>query len=251
MRFASLGSGSKGNATVVCNGRTRILVDCGFSLRELETRIARLGITVADLNGVLVTHEHSDHMRGVGPTARKYGIPVYMTPGTYRSRNFGELPNLQLIQQYQPFELGDIQVQPVAVAHDAQEPSQYIFHCVGLKLGILTDLGSITTEVLTAYQGCDGLLIEANHDPVMLACGPYPQSLKARVAGRWGHLSNAQTASLLAQLDTSRLQQLVVGHISQQNNSLEHTSAALAGVISHIDIQYACQNQGFDWLQLK
>lgn len=251
MRFASLGSGSKGNATLVCNGKTRLLIDCGFSLKELEVRIARLQLTPGDLAGVLLTHEHSDHMRGVGPLARKYALPVYMTPGTHMSRKFGVLPDLRLIEQYQSFTVGSIRVQPVAVPHDAQEPSQFVFYDAGLKLGILTDLGSITATVLDAYQGCDGLLVEANHDPVMLACGAYPQSLKSRVAGQWGHLSNAQTASLLAQLDTSRLQQLVVGHISQRNNSLAHTALALTGLVPQLDILYACQNNGFDWLHIK
>lgn len=250
MRFASLGSGSKGNGTVVCDGQTRVLVDCGFALKEFESRVERLGLVSSDICAILVTHEHADHMRGVGPLSRKYGLPVYMTAGTYSSGRFGILPRLRLIQAEQPFRIGELEIQPVPVVHDAKEPNQFVFRCRGLKLGILTDLGSITANVLDAYSQCDGLLVEANHDPVMLACGPYPQSLKNRVSGQWGHLSNAQTANLLAELDTTRLQLLVVGHISQHNNSLAHTAAALQTVLPDIPIHYACQQLGFDWLQL-
>lgn len=251
MRFASLGSGSQGNATLVsCDGDT-VLVDCGFSLRELHTRMQRLGADPAQLTAVLVTHEHSDHIRGIGPLARKYRIPVVMTAGTQASGRLGALPQVQIIEPGQVFSLGGFEIVPVAVAHDAAEPSQFVFHRAGKKLGLLTDLGSITASVIDAYQACDGLLVEANHDPVMLACGPYPASLKRRVAGQWGHLSNAQTQSLLQQLDISRLQHLVIGHISQTNNSICRAAAALEGILPHFPIHYACQNQGFDWLTLQ
>lgn len=251
MRFASLGSGSQGNATLVsCDGET-VLVDCGFSLRELHIRMQRLGADPALLTAVLVTHEHSDHIRGIGPLARKYRIPVVMTAGTQASGRLGALPQVKLIEPGLAFSLGGFEVVPVAVAHDAAEPSQFVFHRAGKKLGLLTDLGSITASVIDAYQACDGLLVEANHDPVMLACGPYPASLKRRVAGQWGHLSNAQTQSLLQQLDTSRLQHLVIGHISQTNNSICRAAAALEGILPHFPIHYACQNQGFDWLTLQ
>jgi len=251
MRFASLGSGSQGNATLVSCGDDTVLVDCGFSLRELHTRMQRLGADPAQLRAVLVTHEHSDHIRGIGPLARKYKIPVLMTAGTRASGRLGALPVERIIAPGVPFEVGGFEIVPVPVAHDAAEPSQFVFHRAGKKLGLLTDLGSITASVIEAYQACDALLVEANHDPVMLACGPYPASLKRRVAGQWGHLSNAQTQSLLQQLDISRLQHLVIGHISQTNNSICRAAAALEGILPHFPIHYACQNQGFDWLTLQ
>ncbi len=251
MRFASLGSGSQGNATLVsCQGET-VLVDCGFSLREVESRMRHLGVDPASLLAVLVTHEHSDHIRGIGPLARKYKLPVFMTAGTSASGRLGKLSLERIIAPGEPFAVGGFDILPVAVAHDAAEPSQFVFQRLGRKLGLLTDLGSITAQVVEAYQACDGLLVEANHDPVMLACGPYPASLKRRVAGQWGHLSNAQTQSLLQQLDISRLQHLVIGHISQTNNSICRAAAALEGILPHFPIHYACQNQGFDWLTLQ
>lgn len=211
--------------------------------------MARLGKSAQDLTAILVTHEHSDHIKGVPALARRYGIPVYMTPGTYHSRDLGDLPQLNFIHAYASFELDGLRVNPVAVPHDAREPSQFVFEYEGLRLGILTDLGSITPHVEEAYQACDAMLLEANHDPFMLASGPYPPSLKQRVGGQWGHLSNQQAAGFLRRIDTRRLQHLVVAHISQKNNSLEVVRAALEPVTQAIQqVTYACQDQGFDWL---
>jgi phosphoribosyl 1,2-cyclic phosphodiesterase len=226
-----------------------LLIDCGFSVRETELRMTRLGKSVRDLTAVLVTHEHSDHIKGVAALARRYDLPVYMTPGTYHSRDLGSLPKLNLIHAYTPFQLDGLAIKPVAVPHDAREPSQFVFEYAGLRLGILTDLGSITPHVEEAYQDCDAILLEANHDPFMLASGPYPHSLKQRVGGQWGHLSNQQAAGFLQRIDTRRLQHLVVAHISQKNNSLGMARAALEPVTQAIkQVTYACQDQGFDWL---
>ena len=249
MRFASLGSGSRGNSTLVEWSGGRLLIDCGFSVKETELRLQRLGVRADDISAVLVTHEHSDHIKGVAALARRYQLPVYMTPGTYHSRDLGDLPDLRLIHAYAPFELHGLTVRPVAVPHDAREPSQFVFEFNSRRLGILTDLGSITPHVEACYQACDAMVLEANHDPVMLASGSYPPSLKRRVGGQWGHLSNQQAAGFLQRLDTVRLQHLVVAHISQQNNTLALAQAVLAPVTAQVKhVTYACQNQGFDWL---
>lgn len=251
LRFASLGSGSRGNATLINWGDQYLLLDCGFSAREAEQRLARFGLAASDLAAILVTHEHADHIKGVAPLARRHQLPVYMTPGTFHSRDLGELPRLNLIEGYAPFALNGLQVTPVAVPHDAREPVQFIFEFAGRRLGILTDLGSITPQVEASYQALDAMVLEANHDPAMLAYGPYPASLKQRVGGLWGHLSNQQAAGFLQRLDCARLQHLVVAHISQQNNSLELTQAALTPATMAVkQITYACQNQGFDWLSV-
>ena len=251
LRFASLGSGSRGNSTLVEWSAGTLLIDCGFSVKEAIQRLERLGKRAEDLLAILVTHEHADHIKGVAAMARRYGLPVYMTPGTYHSRNLGELPDLRLIEAYTPFVLNDLHITPVAVPHDAREPAQFVFEYAGLRLGILTDLGSITAHVEAHYQDLDAMVLEANHDPVMLASGSYPSSLKQRVGGLWGHLSNQQAAGLLQRLNCARLQHLVVAHISQQNNSLELAQAALAPVTAEVkQITFACQNQGFDWLSV-
>ena len=252
LRFASLGSGSSGNATLICNGEDLVLLDCGFSGKETAARMARLGLTLEQVSAIVVTHEHSDHIKGVPVLARKLKVPVHMTPGTFRGRELGEIPKLRLIHNYRPFQVGSIEVCPVAVPHDAREPAQFVFKDQGQVLGVLTDLGSITQHVIEAFGACDALVLEANHDLQMLAYGPYPPSLKERVSGPWGHLSNEQTLQLIEALDTTRLQKLVVGHISTKNNSLERAKSALSRSSKKLgDVIYACQEQGFDWMQIK
>ncbi len=252
MRFSSLGSGSKGNATVVEAGDDCLLLDCGFSARELERRLAMLKLDGTRLSGILVTHEHSDHIKGVWTLSRRYQLPVYMTGGTAKVAAAPADIDLHLVTPQQRFRVGGIDVLPVAVPHDAREPVQFIFNYAGLKLGVLTDLGHISSHVLECYQNCDGLLVEANHDLEMLADGPYPYSLKQRVAGDWGHLNNEQTADLLKAVEPHALQALVVGHISQKNNALGAVQAAMASIASEVpEIIYASQDDCVDWLVLE
>ncbi|WP_018415479.1 MBL fold metallo-hydrolase [Teredinibacter turnerae] len=250
-QFATLGSGSRGNATVVRVGDQCLLVDCGFTLRELEKRLAALALSAADITAVLVTHEHADHIKGVGPLARRHAIPVYMTSGSYISGKCGEIPHFRAVFPDQPFQINDITVTPVAVPHDAREPCQFVFSYCGLKLGILTDLGTITPHVFSQYQGCHGLLVEANHDLTMLANGPYPPSLRARVGSNWGHLNNQQTSAFLQQIDQSALRCLVVGHISEKNNALVKVRELIdPHVVANAEIVYAEQDSATGWLSL-
>jgi len=252
MRFASLGSGSKGNATLVEAGDTCVLVDCGFSARELERRLALLQLDGTRLTGILVTHEHGDHIKGVWTLARRHKLAVYMTAGTAKVAAAPTDVDLQLITPQQCFQVGGIDVLPVAVPHDAREPVQFVFNYAGLKLGVLTDLGHISAHVLACYQQCDGLLVEANHDSVMLADGAYPYALKQRVGGDWGHLNNEQTAGLLKALEPRSLQALIVGHISQQNNALSVVQEVMAPVTEVVpEINYASQDDCVDWLALQ
>lgn len=252
LRFASIGSGSRGNGTLVESSGQLLLADCGFTIKETERRMARLGASPEDLSAIVVTHEHSDHLSGVAPLARKYGIPVYMTPGTFRARDIGKLPQLHLIEGHEPFSLGDIEVTPVAVPHDAREAAQYVFACAGKSVGLLTDLGTVTPHVEAHFGRCDALVLEANHDPQMLAAGPYPPSLKRRVGGAYGHLSNQQAAGFLHRTGSSHLQHLVVAHISEKNNSIEVAQKTLAEVAeAAANCIYACQEQGFAWLTVE
>ncbi|MCV6605385.1 MAG: MBL fold metallo-hydrolase [Porticoccaceae bacterium] len=252
MQFASLGSGSQGNATLVEAADTCVLLDCGFSMRETVRRLAQLQRAPEQLSAILVTHEHSDHIKGVMPLARKYQLPVYLTAGTARAaadRCRGV--DIRIVRDAEPVNIGALQVQPVAVPHDAREPVQYLFQWRELRLGVLTDLGSITSYVAQCYRHCDGLLLESNHDLQMLASGPYPASLKQRVSGSWGHLNNQQSADLLNQVDRSRLQHLVLGHISLQNNCLERVRETITPQLDGIgQVHYACQDAGFEWLLL-
>ena len=252
MRFASLGSGSKGNATLIEWRNTCVMVDCGFSIKETTLRMAKLGKTPQDLSAILVTHEHSDHWKGVMPLANKFGIKVYLTAGCLKSRDLKDpTTDFHIIDSHTEFQVGDLTVTPVPVPHDAREPVQYLFKSPKHKLGILTDIGSLTPHVEAQYDSCHGLLLEANHDLDMLAMGPYPGFLKDRVSGQWGHLNNHQTARLLANVDQSLIQQLVIGHISDKNNSLDKVRDAVEDVYTgQGNLHYACQQEGFDWLEL-
>lgn len=230
------------------------MVDCGYSVRETVRRLGRLARQPSQISAILVTHEHSDHISGVARFASKHAIPVYGTWGTLTQSGLTENPRVttRVTDGHTPFVVGDIQVMPVAVPHDAREPCQFMFEHNGLRLGILTDLGSVTPHVVRQYSGCDALLLEANHDPLMLANGPYPLSLKHRVGGDYGHLSNQQAATLLEALDCSRLQHLVACHISEKNNRIDTVRNLLAAALNRQSdwITVACQQQGLPWRQI-
>jgi len=248
LAFASLGSGSKGNGTLVKAGDACLLIDCGFSIKETERRMASLGCSAEDLSAIVVTHEHSDHIRGVTPLARRYNLPVYMSHGTaVEARLKGDI-DIRRICSQESFSIGDIRLLPVAVPHDSREPVQYCLSHQGLTLGVLTDLGSISGNVVEHFSQCDGLVLEANHDVKMLQSGPYPYFLKKRVAGDWGHLNNQQAGYLLSLVERHRIQTLVLAHISQQNNQCSLVEEAVAPWIGDVGkTLYACQKEGFPW----
>lgn len=252
MRFASLGSGSKGNSWLVEHGTTRLLVDCGFTLGETRLRLERLGVEAESLTAVLITHEHGDHVRGVGALARRYRIPVWMTHGTHRADRTGLLPQLERFDAHLPFAIGELRIEPFPVPHDANEPCQLVISDGAHRLGLLTDVGSITPHIERMLDGCDALGLETNHDATMLAEGPYPRLLKRRIGGEHGHLSNAQAAGLLARLDTGRLQHLVAAHLSEANNHPSLARAALAGALgcAPAEVEVAGQEEGVGWREL-
>jgi phosphoribosyl 1,2-cyclic phosphodiesterase len=252
MRFASLGSGSKGNATLVEAAGARVMIDCGFSCSEAEKRLARLALHPRDLDAVLVTHEHSDHISGVARLARRHRLPVWMTAGTHVAGKGGAPAEFHCINSHRAFRVGDLRVEPFPVPHDAREPCQFVFSDGRRRLGLLTDVGTITPHLVQALDGLDALILECNHDPAMLAAGPYPPSLKRRVGGPYGHLSNRQAADLLARIDTHRLQHLVAAHISEKNNDPQLALNSLAGVVgeSHFEILAADQPAGMPWLSV-
>ena len=254
MRFASLGSGSEGNALIVQVGATVLMMDCGFGLAATEARLARAGLMPGDIDAILVTHEHSDHIGGVARFARKHQLPVWLTHGTAKVFNQGALPNalINFVDPHEAFLVGDIQVTPYFVPHDAFEPVQYVFSDGSARLGVLTDTGSITAHIEKKLSGCDALVLECNHDLDMLMNGPYPPSLKKRVAGKFGHLDNLTAASLLAGIDCSRLKHILAAHLSQRNNLPALATAALAGALGCEPgwIGIAEQVNGFDWREI-
>ena len=253
MKFASLGSGSKGNATIIDAEHGCLMVDCGFSIKETARRLERVGKSPQDISAILVTHEHSDHWKGVLPFASKFSIDVYATAGCYRAVNVSPTTSklLKVICSHSGFMINNVHVLPIPVPHDANEPVQYIFSYDQYRLGILTDVGNITPYIIEQYNNCTGLLVEANHDVELLQAGAYPKFLKDRVAGQWGHLNNHQTASLLSAIDQQPIQKLVIGHISESNNNSARVKQAIEDVFPRSEkIIYANQNEGFDWVCL-
>lgn len=252
VRFASLGSGSRGNATLIEAGNTRVMVDCGFSCSQAEKRLARLNTAAEEIDAILVTHEHGDHISGVARFSRRFGTPVWMTAGTRAVHKGGEVAQMNVFSSHRCFSIGDLEVQPFPVPHDAREPCQFVFSDGDTRLGVLTDTGSITSHMLLALGRLDALLLETNHDPGMLASGPYPPHLQQRVGGNYGHLSNQQAAALLGRLDTDRLQHLLAAHISDKNNTPGLARQALADVLGCTadEVTVADQEEGFSWRQL-
>jgi phosphoribosyl 1,2-cyclic phosphodiesterase len=254
MRFASLGSGSRGNALVVASGQSRLLLDCGFGPRDVEARLARLGLAPADLDGIVITHEHSDHVAGAYKLAGRHGLAVWMTHGTMAAapRGLGQLPSVEIIDSHRPFRIGGIEIHPFPVPHDAREPAQFVFADGLHRLGVLTDVGCSTAHIEHMLSGCDALVLECNHDLEMLEAGDYPPVLKRRIAGNFGHLDNQAAGSLLAALDRSKLQHVVAAHLSEQNNRPDLARAALASALgcSGDWIGVADQGTGFAWREI-
>lgn len=254
MRFASLGSGSGGNALVVEAARTRLMLDCGFSLAESVFRLERLGLQPTDISAIVLTHEHADHIGGAARYARKYRIPIWSTHGTLSWLQHEVRSDLlRPIDCHAPFAIQDIVVQPFPVPHDAREPVQFVFSDGSRRLGVLTDLGCSTAHVEASLSAVDGLVLECNYDRAMLMSGPYPATLKQRVGGRFGHLENTAAGELLARINGGRLQHVLAAHISQQNNRPELARAALAAALGCLEtwIGIAGQADGFAWRDLR
>lgn len=252
MRFASLGSGSEGNGLVVEAAGSRVLMDCGFGLADAVARLERIGLQADALDGIVVTHEHSDHIGGVGRLARKYRLPVWLTAGTLRMAQDLEGVDVQVIDSHAAFAVGGLEIQPYPVPHDAREPVQYVFSDGARRLGVLTDAGCSTPHIEAMLAGVEALVLECNHDAAMLERGPYPPSLKRRVGGRFGHLENGQAAALLDRLKHDRLQCVMAAHVSRKNNTPALAQRALATVLdcADDDVRVACQTAGFDWIAL-
>ena len=283
MGIASLGSGSRGNGTLVAlncgvasncggqqtespqpptseliiedaalgdsangtaSGEVVFLVDCGFNVKQTEQRLKRLGLSGGDITAILVTHEHADHMSGVAALSHKYSIPVYASHGTVKKSGL----KANVFDGDCVFELSGVTINPVRVPHDAREPTQFVLSTHDERVGVLSDLGCVTQHVVEQFRGCDYLLLEANHDRDQLFNGSYPPALKRRVGADYGHLSNEQSAALLNQIAHAQLN-VMIGHVSEQNNNeaaLQKTFASFHDKVATFGI--ATQREGFDWI---
>jgi phosphoribosyl 1,2-cyclic phosphodiesterase len=250
LRFSALASGSRGNALLVEHDETLIMIDCGLPLTALESRLGAVGRSLDDLDAVLITHEHGDHSRGIGPLLRRRQIPLWTTPGT--AQVVEEIAGFERVRLDRQLTIGSISVEPFAVPHDAREPCQFVFRAGQRKLGVLSDAGHATRVIRQALAGCDALALEFNHDSKLLESGSYPESVKARVGSRYGHLSNAQSAELLGGLVHDGLQWVMALHLSERNNTVGHVRAAAAAAMngSSVGIELATQDEPTRWLEV-
>ena len=218
MRYCLLASGSRGNSIFVESGYGRVLVDVGLSARQIEERLRIREIDPATIDAIVLTHSHSDHVRGVGVFANRYQLPVYAHPDTLDSITRWLKPNQEIRPQVERFSIKDISFTPFRLSHDCDPTVGFLIEINGKKLAICTDLGVVTNEVKTHVSQAQALILESNHDPDMLMAGPYPWELKERIAGRTGHLSNHNAGELLKEILSGHLQQVVLGHLSLENN---------------------------------
>lgn len=257
-RFAVLGSGSRGNALLVEHGGERLLIDAGFSCREIERRMAELDAHPAGLAGVVVTHEHNDHVCGVDRLARRWELPIWATAGTLeecRGLSAQARARTRVLASGRPVEIGGFQVEPFAVPHDAREPIGLVVESAsGFRLGFVSDIGSRSRLAWGRLAELDALVLETNHDPAMLRNGPYPWALKQRVAGRHGHLSNDEAAEGVEELVCDRLRWVVLYHLSQTNNLPALAAAAVGEVLSRLGAAAAIalseQDRPTPWMEV-
>lgn len=231
LRFSVLASGSSGNACYIETDTTSILVDAGLSCRETRKRLNKVGISSPRLDALIVTHEHSDHIKGAGPVARYFDIPVFINNKTLQKKSLGNLRKPVIIQTGQTITINDLTIETFTKCHDAVDPIGLTVSVNGTKIGIVTDLGRVTNLAKDKLQGCKALIVEFNHDPKMLDNGPYPLYLKRRIKGSDGHLSNEQGMELIRSVYNDGLDHIVLAHLSKENNQPEIAFSAATEVV--------------------
>lgn len=239
IKFQSIVSGSSGNCTLIWCNNTKILIDCGISGKKVTAYLNDIGIDPCEIDSILVTHEHIDHTSGVGIMSRKFDIPIIASEGTWSGMDIGKIAedNRQIFSKNTSMEIGDINITPFDIPHDAMQPTGYIIQAEGKKIAVATDMGHITNTVTDSLTGCDAVILEANYDEHMLQTGPYPQNLKARVAGAKGHLANKDAGALASYLAKKGTKHIMLGHLSNENNSPEIAFSEVARELEFIGIK--------------
>ena len=244
MRLCSIASGSSGNCIYVGNDHTHLLVDVGISGKRVKAGVESLDLAMEDVDGILITHEHSDHIQGLGVISRKYGIPIYGTRRTLEAishdTKVGEIDSslYQVINPDERFRIKDLDVTPFRIAHDAADPVAYRFHSEGKRVGVCTDLGHYDAYIVENLKNLDAMLLEANHDIRMLETGPYPYPLKKRILGERGHLSNETAGQLLCDILHDHTKAIMLGHLSKMNNLPELAYEAVRMQVDMSDCKY-------------
>lgn len=238
MRFCVLGSGSKGNATYLESGETRILIDAGMSGIELQRRLATIGVELLEIDVILVTHEHNDHVHGVGVLSRRAKIPVYANPATFSaaSRIVGKLSSFNEFETGASFQIRNLEIHPFSISHDAQDPVGFRISDGRVSFGYCTDTGKVSQLIRHRLASCKGLVLESNHDIEMLQNGTYPPYLKQRIRSNQGHLDNEEASLFLKELLHEKLEHVVLAHLSEENNDPEIAyHAAMAALDNNPD----------------
>lgn len=234
MAICVLASGSKGNSTFISNGDTVILFDAGLSGIEIERRLSSRGLSIDSLQAIVVSHEHADHVHGVGVLSRRYGLPVYINRKTAgAAANIGKVHQTVYFECGVEFNIGNLRIHPFSLSHDAADPAGFTISRNGIKIGLATDLGVATTMVAEHLKYCRALILEANHDSQMLIDGPYPWPLKQRIQGRTGHLSNSDSKSLLSKIRHHQLEHVILAHLSETNNTPDRALDSLTSVLAN------------------
>jgi phosphoribosyl 1,2-cyclic phosphodiesterase len=244
LAICTLASGSKGNATYISNSHTSILIDAGLSGVEIQRRLTSRGLDPADLDAIIVSHEHSDHIKGVGILSRRYKLPVYINQSTHTaSAELGRLHEIKPFECGTPFSICDLSIHPFSISHDAEDPAGFTIGCNGTQMAIATDLGIATAMVKEHLKQCSLLILEANHDPQMLETGPYPWPLKQRIQSRVGHLSNTDSKKLLTELQHANLQHVVLAHLSEINNTPQKAFAEVSLALTRCKAELSVADQ--------
>ena len=253
MKFCSLGSGSSGNGYLVSENNTNILLDCGFSVAEIESRMNSRGIHPSEITAIFLTHEHDDHSKGVFALAEKYNKPVYLTYGTLKmcAKKIRKSYQLifKIISPLEAFSLGDFKISSIPVPHDAREPVQFKFESEYNSLAIITDLGFGNNELIKSIKEINALVLESNHDSNLLNKSKYPKALKNRIHSNYGHLSNEQSLQILKKINLKKLKWLGAAHLSIENNSPELVKNSWASLYSK-EINIIDPNHGSDWVSI-
>ena len=239
MDLTSIASGSSGNCICVGTEQTHVLIDAGISGKRIESGLNSIGMKTAEMDGILITHEHIDHVSGLGVVARRYGLPMYATPKTIeaimRMKSVGNIDEslFHPICPDEEFTIGELTIHPMSISHDAADPVAYLMKNGEKSIGVVTDLGEYDTHITALLQGVDALLLEANHDVHMLEAGPYPYELKRRILSAYGHLSNESCGRLLGEVLHDAFQTVVLGHLSKENN---YPQLAYEAVRAEVDV---------------
>ena len=257
IRLSVLASGSRGNSLYVATDIVRLLVDAGLSARETERRLLSIGANPRELDGIVVTHEHVDHVRGVGTLSRRYKLPVYLNRGTHQHLpdSIGELGEKEEFVTGRSFCIEDVTIHPFAISHDGVDPVGFTLANGSVKIGVCTDLGTATRLVYRHLEHCSVLILEANHDMEMLKNGPYPWPVKQRIKSRIGHLSNEQSVEVISRVFSEDLQTVILAHMSETNNSSETILKAVSSKLSahiqeRVNISVASQHEPIDLIEL-